>query len=462
MPGQALAFPAARPVLFSAVNSYDGRSTGEQMKTEASFYGWKLVAVLWLILFANMGFPMISGSVANAYMASDLHLSRTTVGLAFAIFTWVVGLLAPFVALLVNKKGVRFTLLLGSLFLLAGCIFMALFVHTGAQLIAVFGVLIGLGAITGGLLPAVAGINRWFVKRKARAFSIIATAAAAGAIVAPPVLIYLIQSSHGNWRIAWWLSAALAAAAALLAALFVKESPADLGQLPDGSAGAADVAAAAASGNRLRVYRNSEDWTLAEALRTPALWWTIVAGLGFGAGFTLFAAHAVLHLRDQGLSPAQIASSLSLYALLNLCGMLFVGAIGDHIEPRLILSLSMLVEGIGLLMLLRASSAANLYLYPVFLGLGIGAASPSTLALLANWFGNKPYASLVGYISAAGFTFGAIASYGAGYAYDHFHSYALAFYPCSLCCFLGFVILLFVRPPVRRAPNPLAMAAAGK
>ena len=69
------------------------------MKTQTSFYGWKLVAVLWLILFANMGFPMISGSVANAYMASDLHLSRTTVGLAFAIFTWVVGLLAPFVAL---------------------------------------------------------------------------------------------------------------------------------------------------------------------------------------------------------------------------------------------------------------------------------------------------------------------------------------------------------------------------
>ncbi len=123
------------------------------MKTQASFYGWKLVVVLWLILFANMGFPMAGGSIANAYMASDLHLSRTTVGLAFAIFTWMVGLLAPLVALIVNKKGVRFTLLVGSLFLLAGSIIMALFVHTGAQLIAVFGVLIGLGSITGGHTP---------------------------------------------------------------------------------------------------------------------------------------------------------------------------------------------------------------------------------------------------------------------------------------------------------------------
>ncbi len=244
----------------------------------------------------------------------------------------------------------------------------------------------------------------------------------------------------------------------MLTALFVKEWPADLGQLPDGDAGAADEAAPAASGNRRTVFRTSEDWTLAEALRTPALWWIIVSGLGFGAGFTLFGAHGVLHLRDLGLSPEQIASSLSLFAFLTLCGMLLVGAIGDYIEPRLILAVSLLAEGIGLLMVLKASSTANLYLYPVFLGLGIGAASPSTLALFANWFGNKPYASLVGFISAAGFTLGAIASYGAGYAYDHFHSYALAFYSCFLCCFLGFVILLFVRPPVRSAPKSLRAA----
>ena len=432
------------------------------MKTRSSFYGWKLAAVLWLILFANMGFPMAGGGIANAYMASDLHLSRTTVGLAFAIFTWMTGLPGPLVALIVNKKGVRFTLLLGSLFLLAGSIFMALFAHTGAQLVGVFGVVIGLGVIAGGQLAALAGISRWFVKHKARAISLISTGPVSGAVVAPPVLIYLIQSSHGNWRMAWWLVAALSAAAALLTALFVKEWPADLGQLPDGDADAADEAAPAASGKRRKVFRTSEDWSLAEVLRTPALWWMMVSYLGFGAGFTLFGAHGVLHLRDLGLSPAHVASSLSLFAFLALCGTLFVGAVGDYIEPRLILAVSLLACGIGLLMVLKANITASLYLYPVFLGLGFGTAIPCTLTVLPNWFGNKPYASLVGITGAVGFTVGAIASYGAGYAYDHFHSYGLAFYPCALCCFMGFVILLFVRPPVRRAPNPLPMVAIGK
>ena len=85
-------------------------------------------------------------------------------------------------------------------------------------------------------------------------------------------------------------------------------------------------------------FAPGQNWTLAEVLRSPALWWMMVAYLGYGAAFTLFTAHGVLHLRDLGLSPAHVASSLSLFALLALCGTLFVGAVGDYMEPRLILS----------------------------------------------------------------------------------------------------------------------------
>lgn len=77
------------------------------------FYGWKLLAVLWLVVLAN-SFPMAGGSVTNAYMAADLHFSRSTLGLVFATFSWMTGMLGPLVAVCVNRKGVRFTLVLGS------------------------------------------------------------------------------------------------------------------------------------------------------------------------------------------------------------------------------------------------------------------------------------------------------------------------------------------------------------
>jgi MFS family permease len=82
--------------------------------TKASFYGWKLLAAFWFIYLVNLGFPTYGQSVINAYMAKDLHLDRAMLGLAFSIYMAMVGLPGPAVAAIVNKIGVRFTLLIGS------------------------------------------------------------------------------------------------------------------------------------------------------------------------------------------------------------------------------------------------------------------------------------------------------------------------------------------------------------
>jgi len=46
------------------------------MARRSEFYGWKLLAVFWLILFTNFAFPLYGASVINAYMAADLHMDR--------------------------------------------------------------------------------------------------------------------------------------------------------------------------------------------------------------------------------------------------------------------------------------------------------------------------------------------------------------------------------------------------
>ena len=37
------------------------------MTSERGFYGWKLVFILWLLDFLNMGFPLYGGAVINTY-----------------------------------------------------------------------------------------------------------------------------------------------------------------------------------------------------------------------------------------------------------------------------------------------------------------------------------------------------------------------------------------------------------
>ena len=110
------------------------------MAQKSEFYGWKLLAVFWLILFTNFAFPLYGASVINAYMAADLHMDRAALGAAYGLFQWMVGLPAPLVAICINKKGVRFTMALGCVGVVIGALLMAFVVRTTLEVNLVFGV----------------------------------------------------------------------------------------------------------------------------------------------------------------------------------------------------------------------------------------------------------------------------------------------------------------------------------
>ncbi|HXJ17446.1 MAG TPA: MFS transporter [Candidatus Polarisedimenticolia bacterium] len=427
------------------------------MTRQTKFYGWKLLGILWLILFANFAFPMYGASVVNTYMAADLHLDRSQLGLAFGLFQWMAGLPAPLIAICISKRGVRFTMALGCLTVTAGALMMAFVVRTGWQADVVYGVIIAVGALSAGVLPAQTGISRWFMKARGRAITLIHTSIAFGGFVAVPTLDFAIARVHGNWRVGWWLMASLSAVAAMLVLLFVKERPADLGQLPDGrAADDLDASAGAHSETARGVYKTAAEWTFGEAFRTPAMWMLLLATIGFSAGYPLFIAHGVVHLRDLGHTAAAAAFSISIMVGSSLGGTLLFAAVADRIEPRQIMAAASLVFGVGMLLAIKASGPVGLYAYAVCLGSGFGAAFSATMALPANYFGTRAYAPVVGVLMAVGTTAGAAGPIAAGYTFDHYGSYTPAFYVISGLSFAAAVLLLFMRPPAERAGRAFA------
>ena len=289
------------------------------------FYGWKLLAVMWLILFTNFGLSLCGATVINPYMAADLHFDRSTLGIVYAIFQLMTGVPGPLVAFSINRNGVRYTLVAGCVLVLLGSLMMALFVHTAVQVFIVFGLIIGLGAFTGGPLAAQTGIAQWFDKRRAFAISVLLTGGGISTIVGPPLLNRLIVASGGNWRVAWWSVVAGSICAMLLAFFFVKERPAELGQLPDGRrADEEAVSAAAPARARRTVYHCREDWGLSQVWRSSTFWLMLVALFGFSPGYSAFMAHGVVHLEDLGNTPAEAAFSMSVVAAAGLLGMLAV------------------------------------------------------------------------------------------------------------------------------------------
>ena len=422
------------------------------------FYGWKLLAVFWFILFVNLAFPGYGSSVINAYMAADLHLDRKTLGLIFSIYFIMSGLPGPLVAVCVNKFGTRATLVLGSLILLAGCLLMALAVNTGLQAVIVFGLIIGTGVVTGGPLAAQASVASWFIKKRALAMSVMLTAAGVGGFVAAPLLNYVIAET-GNWRNGWWLIFTLACFSLLMAVFFVKDKPSDLGQFPDGATAEGIEVADVGSESGKSVHITSEAWTFGEALRSSTLWMLLFSALGASAGFTLFVAHGVVHLKDMGHSPELAALAVSIMVFGNLVGTLIFGVLGDRIEPRFIWGAAVLIFGIGLLLAASARSTVIIYMFATCLGVGFGISVTSLMTVLSNYFGTRAYASLVGVTIAVQTTVSAIVPFTAGYLYDSHGSYAWSFYGTALWCFIGAVLIVSARPPFRKDVRPQQRAA---
>lgn len=421
--------------------------------TNTGFYGWKLLAAFWVILFINLAFPMYGASVINPYMAESLKLDRKMLGLTYTVYMIMSGLPGPLVAVCVNRWGIRATLVAGSLIVVSGALAMALLVNSGLMAVVIFGLIIGTGVVTGGALPAQAGVAMWFVRKRALALSILLSAAAIGGFVATPLLDRIISSAGGNWRLGWWLIAGLGCISTVVAALFVKNHPADLGQAADGLAPRAgsDISGAhrAPGGS---VYTTRVDWTFGETLRAPSFWLIMLCAVGFSGSFTLFMAHGVVHLKDLGHSSATAAHSISILIISTLIGKIIFGTLGDRIEPRYIWSFFMASFGTGMLIVINATNTLDLYLYAVCVGIGFGGSMVCMMTILSNYYGSRAYAAAVGLAMAVQTTASAIAPFVAGYYYDLYGSYSWTFIALAAWCFAGGLILIFIQPPVKGEP----------
>ena len=266
---------------------------------QTTFYGWKMLAVLWFVLFANFAFPLTGSSVINAYMARGLHFDRSTLGFAYAAFYWLHGIPAPLIAICVTRKGVRFTLTMGGALVAGG---VSDHGHSGAYQRASGRCLRDhdrLGCC-GRRYSALASGGRAMVRQEKgpgdfSASNRVRHRGDSSASSAQP-------SDRGVWgKLACRLAGGFRVERSGNPVDFVvrKERPSDVGQEPDGGLALANSGNAGAKVSQ-RFYQTAENWTFAEILRSPTMWLLLIASLGYSTGFPAFLAHGVVHLEGFG------------------------------------------------------------------------------------------------------------------------------------------------------------------
>lgn len=353
------------------------------------FFGWPLTVVLGIMYFCSSGFVLATAQIVNPMMLQDpsMGLTGTVLGAGFSLFVLMQGLPSPLVGQLVAKKGAKFTMAVGGAIMLLAALAMIFIVKDAIMYFIIFGVIMSVSTIMAGQISVQSTVGEWFVAKRGVAMAVTMGIGGLASFAAPLVVNNIIGASGGAWQSGWYLIAIFGIIIIPLALFVVKNRPADIGQEPDGGAGAA----AGGAQKPLKVYKNTDKIEYRQAIRSPFFWLIAVGGSGGFCAFSLATSQGVIHFTSLGFDPGTIVAAVSIMGIASLIGKLVIGLLADTIEPIRIIGAALVLIVIGILCAAMATNDIMMYIYYICTGLGFGSIATNLPTTVANYFGLTAY-----------------------------------------------------------------------
>jgi MFS family permease len=408
-------------------------------------YGWVVAALTFLVLLVSAGVRAVP-AVLMLPLENEFGWPRTTTSLALSTNILLYGLTGPFAGSLMARIGMR-RVVLAALVLLACGVAAAPLIRHPWQLIALWGLAIGVGTGLMALVLAATVVNRWFVARRGMVLGILTASAATGQLVFLP-LISRVTASHG-WRTAVLIVAGCLVALIPLVAWLLREDPASMGLRAYGADAAdAPMSQSTDAGAPLGALA-----VLSDVGRTRNFWILLITFVICGASTNgLIAAHLIPAAHDHGIPEVRAASMLALMGLCDLVGTTAAGWMSDRWDSRYLLSAYYGLRGLSLLYLpvALAGSAPGLITFAVWYGLDWIATVPPTLRLANEAFGSTRAPIVFGWVSGGHQVGAATVALLAGVLRVSTGRYDLAFIGAGALCLGAAALSLAFR---RNAPS---------
>ena len=413
-------------------------------------YAWVVAAITFLALLSAAGIRATS-SVMIIPLEHDFSWDTATISLAFSVNLLLYGLCGPFAGALMSRFGLR-RVMLAALATLAVATGASVLMSQVWQLVALWGVMVGLGAGAMALVLGATVATRWFVERRGLVTGIFAAAGATGQLIFLPFQAAIVDSI--GWRVAVLIVSAVAIAVAIVAGLFMRDEPRDVGLTPYGSS--RPNIPSPTTGNPFALAVD----TLAQSAKVKDFW--LLAGSFAICGATtvgLISVHLIPASVDHGMPEVTAAGMLAVMGAFDMVGTTLSGWLTDRMDPRKLLVWYYTLRGISLLFLPAAYSLGipGLSAFVIFYGLDWVATVPPTVRLIADKFGKERVGPVFGWVFAS-HQFGAsLAAFAAGAVHTWLGDYLVAFMTAGLLCLIASGLVLgltrrVVAPPLVLQP----------
>ena len=401
-------------------------------KTESRFYyGYIIVSLAFLIL-VMIGGTLFTFGVFFKPLSGDFGWTRALTSGAFSVLMIVYGLLSIVVGRLTDRFGPRIVVTICGSLIGLGYLLMSQ-ISAVWQLYLFYGVIIGAG-MSGGYVPQVSTVARWFVKRRGLMTGITMSGISAGAIIMPPVANWLI--SNYGWRTSYMVVGSIFFAVIISAAQFLRRDPGQKLQLPQGQN---EVLGGS-------LYSKGKGFSLTEAMLTRQFWLLCVAYFSYGLFLGAIMVHIVPHTTELGISSTVAANILVVSGGLSILGRVVIGSASDRIGIRSALLISFILATAALAWLLVAKQMWMFFLFAAVLGLAWGGIATTISPSVAELFGLSSHGVIFGVFAFINFIGNAIGPVLAGGVFDIRGSYDWAFLACTGVSIMGLISTALLTP----------------
>jgi len=356
------------------------------------YYGWVIVAVMFVTLFISLGFRFAFGVFYSAILDETGWLRADTAGVVSASMI-VYACTAALSGYLFDRLGARVLFPVGALCMGAGLMLCST-THTLAGLTASYGIMLGLSYAALGFIPHMAIVPRWFARRRGLASAASLAGVGLGSLGIATLSAELIV--HIGWReTMWWFGLVAMVVLIPINLLFHRHSAEHVGLAPDGPSArpaspTAPVAAVA---------------TIGDAVRTPAFWLLALSVTMIGLCNMVVVVHQTRMLVDMGYSLTLASLIFGMLGVTRATGGLIWGSLSDRIGRAtcVLVICSISVFGLALLWLTSLVPAESFALriallsgYLLTYGIGFNGMSPVYASAVADKFSGRNLGTILG------------------------------------------------------------------
>jgi MFS family permease len=383
------------------------------------YYGWIIVAVMFVTLFISLGFRFSFGVYYSAILDETGWSRAETAGVVSAAMI-VYASTAALSGYLFDRLGARVIFPLGALAMGVGLMLCSAS-ESLAGLTASYGILLGFSYAALGFIPHMAIVPRWFDKHRGLASAASLAGVGLGSLAIAALSAELILRI--GWReTLWWFGLAAMVVLIPINVLFHRHSAGQIGLVVDGAS--ARLATRAGDVQPSAPVR--------DALRSRDFWLFALAVTMTGICNMIIVVHQTRMLVDMGYSLMLASLIFGMLGVLRAIGGLIWGPLSDRIGRSTCVVIICGISIVGLVLLwltplVPAESAALrivlLSCYVLTFGIGFNGIAPVYASAVSDRFAGKNLGTILGLLDL-GFGLGsALGPWWAGWMFDRYGSY---------------------------------------